>query len=100
MGIKAHKVTRVRDLYDPAQFDQDAGEPDPDAPTHCMFCGDALTPLRRESGKPWCTREDCLLAGRKERTRNWALVDMHKQGVTVVIRTDDTPINTGKRGIQ
>lgn len=101
MGIKAHKVTRIRDQYDPSEFDQDAGNPDPDAPTECVYCGDALTPLRRESGKPFCTREECLLAGRIDRTRNWRMLDLHKQGPTVVIVNDSsTPINTGKRGIQ
>jgi hypothetical protein len=97
VGIKAHKVTRVRDLYDASVYDQDAGNPEPDAPTHCMFCRDALTTLRRESGKPWCTREDCLLSGRLERTRNWRLIDMPKQGVTVVI-SDGSPIISHKRG--
>lgn len=100
MGIKAHKVTRIRDQYDPTQYDQDAGEPAPDAPTHCAFCGDELTALRRESGRAWCTREECLLAGRLERTRDWRIVDLHKQGPTVVIVDGKTPVNTGKRGIQ
>lgn len=100
MGIKAHKAVRVRDQYVAGAFDQDAGEPAPDAPTHCGFCGDALTPLRRESGRAWCTREECLLAGRLERTRNWRLIDMHKQGPALVIVDDGQPINTGKRGIQ
>lgn len=98
MGTKAHKQVRVRDQYEADQFDQDAGDPAPDAPTHCMFCGDALTPLRRESGRAWCTQETCLLAGRIERTRDWRLVDMHKQGPAVVI-LDGSPVSTSKRGI-
>lgn len=100
MGIKAHKPVRTRDLYDPTQFAQNSvheSEIPADAPTECMFCGDTLTPLRRLSGRPWCTREECLLAGRLERTRDWRIVDLHKQGPTVVI-LDGSPVNTGKRG--
>lgn len=101
MGVKARKYVRVRDQYDAAQFDQDGVDPadiPAGAPTHCRFCGDALTPLRRLSSRAWCTKEDCLLAGRLERTANWRLVDLHKQGETVVI-VDGGVINTSKRGI-
>lgn len=102
MGIKARKHVRVRDLYDAQQYDQDDVDPDdiaPDAPTHCQFCGDALTPLRRCSGRAWCTKEDCLLGGRLTRTANWRMANLHKQGEVVVIVDDGDVISTSKRGI-
>lgn len=102
MGIKARKHVRVRDLYDPDQYDQDGVDPadiPADAPTHCQFCKDALTPLRRTAGRGWCTKEDCLLAGRLVRTANWRMANMHKQGDTVVIVGDGDVVSTSKRGI-
>ena len=101
MGIKARKHVRVRDLYDASQFDQNVAndEVPTDAPTHCQFCRQELTPLRRLSGRSWCTSEDCLLAGRLVRTANWRMANLHKQGDCVVIVDDGEVISTSKRGI-
>jgi hypothetical protein len=102
MGIKARKHVRVRDLYDAQRYDQDSVDPDDipaDAPMQCQFCKDTLTPLRRTSGRAWCTKEDCLLAGRLVRTANWRMANLHKQGDCVVIVGDGEVINTSKRGV-
>lgn len=102
MGVKNRKYVRRRDTYDPTVFDQEAVEPDEipdDAPTHCSTCGDELTPLRRLSGRPFCTKEACLLAARMAKTETWRLIDLHKQGETVVILgVDGDTVNTSKRG--
>lgn len=102
MGVKTRKYVRVRDKYDSTRYDQDAvdeAEIPLDAPTHCVICGDALTPLRRCSGRDYCTQESCLEGGKRLRTANWRMVNMHKQGETVVIVDADTVISTSKRGI-
>lgn len=102
MGIKTRKYIRNRDHYDATQFDQNAvdlSEIPADAPTHCDCCRDALTPLRRLSGKPFCTKPDCLLAARQAKTANWRLANLHKQGETLVIVEPGDVITTGKRGV-
>ena len=99
MGIKTRKYVRTRDDYDPDNFDQhdvDPSEIPEDAPTECCVCGDTLTPLRRLSAKPFCTKEDCLLAGRLAKTANWRLIDLHKQGPELVL-LENGPINVGRR---
>lgn len=101
MGIKTRKYVRNRDDYDPTAFDQDAVDPaeiPADAPTHCSVCGDTLTPLRRLACKPFCTKEDCLLAARMAKTSNWRMVDIPKSQPELVI-VGDTPIVTSKRGV-
>lgn len=102
MGVKTRKYVRVRDQYDPTLYDQDGVDPDEipaDAPTHCCICGDALTPLRRLASREWCTKSDCLEAGRRVRTANWRMANLHKQGETVVIVEPGDVISTSKRGI-
>lgn len=110
MGIKARKYVRVRDQYDPDQFDQYGVDPDEipaGAPTNCACCGDLLTPLRRlrtpitgPDGQPllFCTADDCLLAGRQAKTANWRLANLSKQGDELVILEPGQVLVTSKRG--
>ncbi len=101
MGVKARPHQRIRDHYDPSAFDQFSVEPDEipdDAPTHCACCRQALTPLRRLSGKEFCTEEPCLLAARQAKTAHWRMANLHKQGDTLVIVEPGTVVSTSRRG--